>query len=137
MPGITVDAEVSRSVLVAPDLIAQHAAQGTLGHYVVISLATNSEIDDGNVTDLLNAIGSTRHLVLVTAFGPARASWIPKSNAEIAKAAQQYPDRIRVADWYSAIKDHTDLLADDDIHPGLSGGKIYAEQVEHALRSYR
>lgn len=42
LPGIAVDAQVSRSILTAPGIVAQMKAEGRLRKYVVISLNTNS-----------------------------------------------------------------------------------------------
>ena len=133
MPGVVIDAAESRSIQAAPTIIAQHAANGTLGNYVVVSLATNGAISDGNVDAVLDAVGPERKVVFVTAFGPPRASWIPDSNRAIASAAQRHPDRVLVADWYTAIADHTDLLAGDAVHPGREGAKIYAETIRTTL----
>jgi phospholipase/lecithinase/hemolysin len=41
---------------------------------------------------------------------------------------------IELADWSSAIAPHTDVLADDNIHPGPTGGHIYADCVSAALQ---
>lgn len=133
MPGVTVDGEESRSVAVAPAIIAEHAAAGMLGDWVVISLATNSQMTEEDIDLILNAAGPDRTLVLVTAFGPARVTWIPHSNEAIEAAARRHPDRIIVADWHAAIADHTDLLAGDIIHPGRAGAEIYAQMIRQSL----
>lgn len=133
MPGIVIDAEESRSIHTAPDLIALHAAQGTLGDFLVVSLATNGPVSEDDVNRILDAAGPDRTVILTTAFGPARASWIPSANDVIVAAAQMHPDRVRIADWHSAIADHTDLLAGDAIHPGRQGGRIYADTVKDAV----
>lgn len=133
MPGVTVDAAESRSVQVAYDLIAQHAASGQLGDYVVVSLATNGTIKESQVEALLDLIGPDRTLVLVTGFGPARATWIPEANETIHAMSAKYPDRIWVADWNQSIKDHTDLLAGDVTHPGREGAILFAETIKERL----
>ena len=133
MPGAIVDAEESRSIKAAPQLISQHAARGTLGDYVVVSLATNGVITDADIDAIMTAVGEDRTVVFVTAFGPARASWIPGSNESIASAPDRYPGRAYIADWHAAIEDHTDLLAGDVIHPGREGAAIYAETIRKTL----
>lgn len=133
MPGVTVDAAESRSIQVATDIISEYAANGTLGDYVVVSLATNGTIHESDITRLLEAIGPDRTLVLVTGFGPARASWIPEANEAIHKCARKHPDRIRVADWHDAIEEHPELLAGDSTHPGPAGADIFAATVRRTL----
>ncbi len=39
-----------------------------------------------------------------------------------------------LADWDSAIADHPDKLAGDDIHPDQEGAQIYANTVVSALQ---
>lgn len=133
MPGVRVDAAESRSIQVAHDIVAQYEATGELGEFVVVSLATNGSIKDYQIQSILDTIGPDRTLVLVTGFGPARANWIPEANEAIFAMAEQYPDRIRVADWHAAIEDHTDLLAGDVTHPGREGADLFAATVRHAL----
>lgn len=133
MPGIIVDAAESRSIKPAATLISQHAAQGTLGNFVVISLATNGSVTDSDIDQILEAAGPERTVVFVTAFGPARVTWVPGSNEAIRSAALRHPDRVRVADWNAAIAARIDLLAGDAVHPGREGAQMYAETVKQAL----
>ena len=81
----------------------------------------------------MTAVGEDRTVVFVTAFGPARASWIPGSNESITSAPDRYPGRAYIADWHAAIADHTDLLAGDVIHPGREGAAVYAEMIRKTL----
>lgn len=133
LPGVYVDAEVSRSVRVAPQILKDLAERGQLRSYVVIALATNGNIRPQDSQAILDAIGPDRTLILVTGFGTARTTWIGEANAEIQRIAAEHPDRVRIADWASAIADHTDLLAGDSIHPGRQGAEIYADTIVRAL----
>lgn len=133
MPGVVVDAKESRSIKAAPQLISHHAAGGTLGDYVVISLATNAKISDTDIDAIVAAVGPDRTVVFVTAFGPARVSWISDSNEAITSGAERHAGRVYVADWSAAIEDRTDLLAGDAIHPGREAAEIYAETIKKTL----
>lgn len=134
LPGVAVDAEVSRSVRAAPGILSALKASGELRPYVVIALATNGTIRPADVEAILTAIGPERGLVLVTGFGTSRTTWIGEANEEIARAAAAHPDRVRVADWAGAIRDHTDLLAGDSIHPGPAASRIFAGSIISALQ---
>ena len=41
--------------------------------------------------------------------------------------------RVAIADWSRAIAPKADLLAGDQIHPGSTGGAIYADTVAGAV----
>lgn len=88
------------------------------------------------MNDILKAIGSDRVLVLVTAFGPARTTWIPPSNDTINAFAGKHKDRVRVVKWDQAIADKTQYLAGDLVHPDGVGGEIYANIILDAVKSF-
>jgi hypothetical protein len=129
-PGIHIDAKVSRSMYVAPGMVDRLARDGRLRRYVVLGLGTNGSIDERSLDLVVKALGPQRRLILVTAFAPR--SWIPGVNKDLRAYAARNPD-VMIADWASAIRRHTDLLAGDGIHPGDSGGRIYATAVAQAI----
>ncbi|MDX2376598.1 acetyltransferase [Microbacterium sp. LRZ72] len=131
LPGVEVDATVSRSMYAAPGILETMADAGTLRPYVVLALGTNGPIDAATLERVTEVIGD-RHLVLVNAFAPR--SWIDGVNAEISNFAKRHP-RVTLADWSGAVAPHTDLLADDHIHPGPTGGALFAETVADAVQS--
>ncbi len=52
------------------------------------------------------------------------------------RAVKQVTDKhlnVVVADWDKAIDRHREFLADDGIHPGPGGARIYASTVAKAL----
>jgi peptidoglycan/LPS O-acetylase OafA/YrhL len=131
-PGIQIDAAVSRSMYAAPGLLRSLAEAGQLRPYVVVALGTNGAISPDTLAEVGDIVGPERHLVLVTAFAPR--SWIDGVNGELTAYAHAH-HRVQVADWASAIRGHVDLLAEDQVHPGQTGGQIFADTVAHALRN--
>ena len=131
LPGIQIDASVSRSLNAGVGIAEAQAAAGQLRPYVVIALGTNGPISAQALARLEQAIGPDRHLVLVNAFAPR--DWIAGVNAELATfdAAQA---NVVVADWAGAAAAHQDLLAGDRIHPGPTGGRLFAETVATAVQ---
>lgn len=136
LPGAVIDAKVSRLPSDFAAIAQAHAKAGSLRKYVVVSLATNGLITDSTVEKILAAVGPDTKIVLVTAFGPERAHWIPDSNAAIYANAQRYPDRIRVADWGAYASSHQDLLASDRVHPNPEAAATYSTLVVGALNSF-
>ena len=130
LPGIQIDAAVSRSMWAGTDIVASLAATGALRDYVVVGLGTNGPVGADELQQVYDAIGPDRTLVLVTAFAPR--NWIDGVNAELASFTASHP-RVVVADWSHAIAPHLDYLAGDQIHPGPTGGQVYADTVADAV----
>ncbi|MCW3492336.1 acyltransferase family protein [Microbacterium sp. SSM24] len=130
LPGIQVDAAVSRSAWAGPGILEQLKASGALRPYVVIALGTNGPVDPGSLERMAEIAGPDRHVVLVNAFAPR--DWIPGVNHDLAEFAKRHP-RVVVADWSAAISTRTDLLAGDSIHPGATGGKVFAETIARTI----
>ncbi|WEB45309.1 hypothetical protein MOV08_42455 [Streptomyces yunnanensis] len=59
--------------------------------------------------------------------------WQDEVNQAVKDVAAKNSSHVAVADWDQAVSSHTDLLANDDIHPVPGGGKIYADTVAAAL----
>ncbi|GAA4059209.1 hypothetical protein GCM10023065_06040 [Microbacterium laevaniformans] len=130
LPGVQIDAEVSRSMWAGSKIIDRLSDQGALRDYVVVGLGTNGPVDSDALQDIYDRVGRDRTLVLVTAFAPR--DWIPGVNAELTAFAASHPGVV-LADWSGAIAPHADVLAGDGIHPGETGGRIYADTVTRAV----
>ena len=130
LPGIAVDAEVSRSTWAGPGILSSLASSGQLRPYVVVALGTNGPVDADAMEQIAQVAGPDRHLVLVNAFAPR--DWIPGVNADIAAFAASHPGVV-VADWSGAIASHTNQLAGDQIHPDAGGARIFADVVAAAV----
>lgn len=130
LPGIQIDAAVSRSSWAGPGILQSLADSGQLRPYVVLALGTNGPLDNESMQRMAAIIGPQRHLVLVNAFAPR--DWIPGVNAQLEAFAAEHRDVV-VADWSTAIAGRTDLLAGDQIHPGDEGGRLFADTVAGAV----
>ncbi|MDN8548036.1 acyltransferase family protein [Microbacterium sp. NM3R9] len=130
MPGIAVDAEVSRSLAAGARIIEDLAASGALRPVVVVGLGTNGPVSTETLQRIVDAAGPERSVILVTAFAPR--DWIPGVNRDLTAFAAANP-RVVIADWAGAIAGRTDLLAADQIHPGAEGGAVFARTVREAI----
>ncbi|WP_172191241.1 acyltransferase family protein [Actinomyces faecalis] len=135
LPGIVIDAEVSRSFYAAVPTLQEMDTQYGARPYVVVALATNGTVGQDQLDGLLDYLGDERRLVLVTGYGPARTTWIPEANQAIRDFAAAHPEQVSVADWDAAITPSLQMLAQDQVHPGPEGGQVYAQAVLSALRS--
>lgn len=132
LPGIDVDAAVSRQSWAGPDIIDALASSGRLREHVVVALGTNGSVDAAALRKMADAVGRDRDLVLVNAYAPR--DWIPGVNSELTAFADARSGVV-VADWAGSIAAHEDLLAGDRIHPGMAGGRIFADVVEQGIRA--
>ena len=133
-PGITVDAETSRSMTKALGLIDQAKSQPEgLRQWVLVGSATNSAVTDGQLNDILNDIGPDHVLVLINAHAPV--SWVPGTNDALSNFAAAHSDNVVLVDWDATISAHPDELAGDGIHPGMSN-TLYAQAVKDAIANW-
>jgi peptidoglycan/LPS O-acetylase OafA/YrhL len=127
MPGIYVNAQVSRAMIAGIALLQSLARQHRLRQVVVVGLGTNGPITLDQVNQIRHIIGPHRWLLLVNTFVPRY--WEGEANATTYEAAHRYPD-VMLINWHKAIEHHTDLLYSDGIHPMPIGGKLYAKTVK-------
>ena len=132
-PGIQTDASVSRSIMVAPELIGNALSAGSLRQWVLIGLGTNSAITPDQLDQIRNMIGPDRVLVLVNAHGDR--TWIPPTNQVLADYAAAHPDNVVLVDWDATANANAQVLGSDGIHPSMDSD-IYAKAVKQATEQW-
>jgi peptidoglycan/LPS O-acetylase OafA/YrhL len=132
LPGISIDAQVSRQVSAGLSIVRHLAASGRLRRVVVFALGTNGAFTAQQMRQLVRAVGPHRDLVLVNTY-EAR-SWEASVNRVIAAAARRYATVV-TANWFAAIEHRTGLLWPDEVHPQPSGARLYARTVAAAIRA--
>ena len=134
LPGISINAQVSRQVSVGLSIVQRLAAAGRLRPVVVFALGTNGTFTAQQMRQLVRAVGPHRELVLINTY-EAR-SWEAGVNRVIAAAARRYPNVV-MANWFATIEHRTSLLWPDEVHPQPSGARLYARMVASAVRAAR
>src|SRR3984957_2185107 len=107
LPGISINAQVSRQVSVGLSIVQRLAAAGRLRPVVVFALGTNGTFTAQQMRQLVRAVGPHRELVLINTY-EAR-SWEAGVNRVIAAAARRYPN-VGMANWFATIQTQTSLL---------------------------
>lgn len=136
LPGVFIDAEVSRPMSALPEVVEQVRAAGELREYVVVSLAINGFVGDQEMQAMFDAIGPDHKIVLVTGYGPESEYWIFEANAKIDEVAAAHADQVRVADWEPIAATHLENLAGDRTHPDGIGATLYTEEIVRALNNF-
>ncbi|SNC60514.1 Peptidoglycan/LPS O-acetylase OafA/YrhL, contains acyltransferase and SGNH-hydrolase domains [Kytococcus aerolatus] len=130
-PGVLIDARSNRQWIDGRAVVKAHVDAGSVRDSVVLSFGTNAGIPDRQVVrDTIEMLGPDRQVVLVNLYG--KSSWIGDANNALQQIADEYPN-VEVADWHGAIKSRPDLLQSDGVHPGIEGGKLYAETVRQTF----
>ncbi len=98
----------------------------------MIGLGTNYIVTTGELNQLMQLLGPHRKLVLINTHVPDQ--WSKDVNATIAAFIRRHPSVV-LADWFDTIKNRTNLLWPDEIHPELPGTKVYARMVYRAVQA--
>jgi peptidoglycan/LPS O-acetylase OafA/YrhL len=130
LPGIYIDAQVSRAMINGLSVIQNLAARGELRRYVVVGLGTNGPVSAAQIRQLRRLVGPDRDLILINTFGPM--PWESSVN-RVLDAAARHTARVSLADWHAAITGHAGLLWPDGIHPRPSGARVYTRVVLAAI----
>ena len=127
-PDSIVDAAVSRQIYQAQDVLRWYQSQGNIHNTVVISLGTNGVLDENNVEQVLEMIGSDKSIFWVNIYAPG-VEWEASNNEYLQELAKKHSN-ITIVDWNSYISQHTDLLEADGIHPMEPGADAYAHLIQ-------
>ncbi|MBX3195580.1 MAG: acyltransferase family protein [Schumannella sp.] len=130
-PGIQIDAAVSRSIYVAPDMIRSLIRKNKLRKVLVLALGTNGPIDREVLEEIRDLIGPDRQMVVVNVQAPRY--WTDGVNKTLSAFALYYRD-VELANWHDAIQPSLNLLAGDQIHFGSAGAEVWATTLRDALQ---
>ena len=132
LPGIYIDAQVSRQMSAGLAEVHRLASDGLLRRVVIVGLGTNGTVTRGQVRRLLAEVGPRRELVLINTY-EARP-WEHEVNRVLAAAARDYPNVV-LANWLATITHHTSLLWGDGVHPRPPGARLYAKLVAATVQA--
>ena len=132
IPGITVDAAVSRQAADGVAEMRSLAASGRLGHAVVFHLGTNGTFSADELSQVLG-IAAGRPVVVLTSYCP-HCDWIAGNNAMI-KANCLKSRHCTVADWSALAGAHPEWFGSDGVHMAIGGpgAQAYARLVAASL----
>jgi peptidoglycan/LPS O-acetylase OafA/YrhL len=130
MPGIYVDAAVSRQVKGGAELAAALKAQGAIGRAVVVHLGTNGVTSQKQFDELMAVLGDVPRVVMINTKVPR--PWESRVNGLIGDTAGRYPNIVFV-DWKGQGDAHKEWFWDDGIHLRPEGAAIFAELIAQAI----
>ena len=134
LPGIYIDAKVSRYVGAGEGIAKKMQSEDRLGNVVLIGLGTNGPISgyyESDTKALLKYLGDKRQIFWVNVYCPG-LEWQNSNNKYLEQLAKEHKN-IKIIDWYSLISKHPEWLAEDGIHPNDEGVKAYAQLVRTSM----
>ena len=133
IPGLEVDAQVSRHIGVTLSILQQRRAAGRLGKVVIIHIGNNGYVTAKQFDDLMQPVLDIPRVVIFNLKEPRK--WESPNNQVIAEGVARYPNAVLI-DWHTFGMDHPDLFAKDGIHIGAAGAKAYTALVLAQLSGF-
>jgi hypothetical protein len=118
VPGIAVDAAVSRQWDVGETILSQLKAEGQLGATVVVGLGTNGPISTADFDDMMSILSGASRVVFVNIV--VDQPWGGPNNAVLAQGVASHPNT-ELADWASLEATNTGWVYSDGTHLPIDG----------------
>lgn len=126
IPGIKVDAAVSRYPGAFLGRIKRIRAAGLLADTVVLHPGTNGVIPESMMREMLHLLRDRTRVVVVNDNVPR--TWNDANNSVITAVVPDYSNAV-IADWAAASADHPEYFVSDGIHLTAAGAHAYANLI--------
>lgn len=118
IPGIDVDAAVSRQWSDGEFILQTLKSDGQLGADVVVALGTNGPITDSDFDDMMAILGGASRVVFVNVH--VDRPWQDPNNAVLDNGAARYPNVV-IADWATLAAQNPQWFGPDGTHLAIDG----------------
>jgi hypothetical protein len=133
MPGLTVDAKVSRHMGAAIDILRQRRKTSPSDQFVIIHIGDNGFIKPSQFEELMQLVKDVPRVIVFNLKEPRR--WEEANNLIIADTVRRYPNGVLI-DWRSIGLAHPEYFAKDGIHIGTSGARAYTLLIVEQLKPW-
>jgi hypothetical protein len=118
IPGINVEAAVSRQWSEGESILQTLKAEGQLGGDVIVGLGTNGPITDADFDNMMSILGGASRVVFVNVH--VDRPWQDPNNAVLTRGATRYPNVV-VADWATLAAQNPQWFGADGTHLAIDG----------------
>ena len=118
IPGVNVNAAVSRQWSDGEFILQTLKAEGQLGGDVIVGLGTNGPITDTDFDNMMSILAGASRVVFVNVH--VDRPWQDPNNAVLASGAARYPNVV-VADWASLAAQNPQWFGPDGTHLAIDG----------------
>ena len=134
VPGINVQAAVSRQWSEGESILQELKASGQLGSEVVVALGTNGPIAASDFDNMMAILSGASRVVFVNIH--VDQPWQDPNNAVIAAGAARYPN-VFVADWATLAAQNPQWFGSDGTHLAIdgSGADALANLITYTLNN--
>jgi hypothetical protein len=118
VPGVAVNASVSRQWSDGEHVLSFLKAIGALGAEVIVGLGTNGPITSPDFDAMMASLSGASRVVFVNTH--VDRPWQDPNNAVLANGASKYPNAV-VADWAALAAQHPEWFGPDGTHLAIDG----------------
>jgi hypothetical protein len=118
IPGVDVEAAVSRQWAAGEALLAQLKSSGQLGAEVIVALSTNGPISASDFDAMMAILGGASRVEFVNVH--VDRPWQDPNNAVLTSGAARYPNVV-IADWNSLADQNPGWFGPDGTHLDIDG----------------
>jgi hypothetical protein len=118
IPGINVDAAVSRQWSDGESILQTLKSDDQLGGDVIVGLGTNGPITNTDFDNMMTILGGASRVVFVNV--QVDRPWQDPNNAVLASGATRYPNAV-VADWATLAAQNPGWFGADGTHLAIDG----------------
>ena len=118
IPGVNVNAAVSRQWTDGEYILQTLKEEGQLGGDVIVGLGTNGPITDTDFDSMMSILAGASRVVFVNVH--VDRPWQDPNNAVLASGAARYPNVV-VADWASLAAQNPQWFGPDGTHLAIDG----------------
>jgi peptidoglycan/LPS O-acetylase OafA/YrhL len=126
IPGMAVDAVVSRQFPNAITALQSYRDQNALPPIIVVHLGTNGRFDDAQFDTMMQVIGPERQAYFLTARVPR--PWEAEVNAHLTAGVSRHPNA-HLIDWREYAGCHEDWFDEDGFHVTAAGAAEYSRLI--------
>jgi lysophospholipase L1-like esterase len=123
IPGIAVDAAVSRQWSDGVQILEELKASGQLGAEVIVALGSNGPVTAGDLDAMMQVLSGASRVVFVNTH--VDRPWQDPNNAVLANGATRYPNVV-VADWATLAAQNPAWFGSDGTHLPIDGAGAMA-----------
>ena len=118
VPGVDVQAAVSRQWSAGEEVLQQLRAEGQLGSVVVVALGTNGPITDADFDAMMSILAGASRVVFVNIV--VDKPWQDPNDQVLSSGVARYPNTV-LANWYALESQNPDWVYSDGTHLPIGG----------------
>jgi lysophospholipase L1-like esterase len=123
LPGISVDASVSRQWSTGEQILSQLKGQDQLGATVIVALSTNGPIGAGDFDAMMSILSGASRVLFVNTH--VDQPWQDPNNLVLSQGVARYPNA-QLVDWYALASENPSWLGSDGTHLAINGDGAHA-----------